>query len=184
MSFLTNNKRQDAPHFARAHRTTQDKSLMRKNRFFWIAAIIGLILDQLTKYWVKQTFAKLGDTLPLWSGVFHFTYVVNTGAAFSFFSNGAGWLRWLSLGVSLGLIALAWFGPKMKVTEQLGYGFILAGALGNGIDRFLSGHVVDFLDFRLIQFPVFNLADVFINVGIVFLLIASFGQTPTSNKRR
>ena len=157
---------------------------MTKNRFFWIAAIIGLILDQLTKYWVVQTFAKLGDTLPLWSGVFHFTYVVNTGAAFSFFSNGAGWLRWLSLGVSLGLIALAWFGPKMKLTEQLGYGFILAGALGNGIDRFLFSYVVDFLDFRLIQFPVFNLADVFINIGIVFLLIASFRPTSTSNKRR
>jgi len=73
----------------------------------------------------------------------------------------------------------------MKTFEQLGYSFILGGALGNGIDRFVSGSVVDFLDFRLIQFPVFNLADVFINVGIICLLIASFSHSPgTSNSRR
>ncbi|EAZ91797.1 signal peptidase II [Crocosphaera chwakensis] len=149
---------------------------MKKNRWFWIVGIVGFILDQVTKYWVVQTFPNIGDTIPLWSGVFHFTYVINTGAAFSFFEGGAKWLRWLSLGVSLGLMALAWWGEKMKVTEQLGYGFILSGALGNGLDRFLFGYVVDFLDFRLINFPVFNLADVFINIGILFLLIASFGS--------
>ena len=124
-------------------------------------------------------FPNIGDTIPLWSGIFHFTYVTNTGAAFSFFEGGAQWLRWLSLGVSLGLMALAWWGEKMKVTEQLGYGFVLAGALGNGLDRFLFGYVVDFLDFRLINFPVFNLADVFINLGIIFLLIASFAPQPS-----
>ena len=73
-------------------------------------------------------------------------------------------------------MAWAWWGEKMRLTEQLGYGFILSGALGNGLDRFLFGYVVDFLDFRLINFPVFNLADVFINVGIIFLLISSFPQ--------
>lgn len=147
---------------------------MTKNIFFWIVAIVGLILDQITKYIVVKNFAEVGETLPLWLGVFHFTYVINTGAAFSVFTNGVSWLRWLSLIVSLGLIALAWFGAKMKITEQLGYGFILAGALGNGIDRFLFGYVVDFIDFRLIRFPVFNLADVFINIGIIFLFISTF----------
>jgi signal peptidase II len=148
-----------------------------KNRLFWITAVISLILDQLTKYLVVHSF-KLGETLPLWQGVFHLTYVRNTGAAFSLFSQGGGWLRWLSLIVSLGLIALAWFGPAMNTFEQLGYSFILGGALGNGIDRFLNSSVVDFLDFRLINFAVFNLADVFINVGIVFLLIANLRHKP------
>ena len=157
---------------------------MKKNRFFWIAALVGLLLDRVTKYWVVQSFEDLGDTVPLWEGVFHFTYVVNTGAAFSLFEQTGGWLRWLSLAVSLGLIALAWFGPRLKITEQLGYGLILAGALGNGIDRFLFGYVVDFLDFRLIQFPVFNLADVCINVGIVFLLISSLGGGGESARTR
>lgn len=156
---------------------------MSKNRFFWIVAIAGLILDQITKYWVIQNFPEVGDTMPLIPGVFHFTYVRNTGAAFSFFAGGAGWLRWLSLIVSLILMVYALKGPKMQVVEQLGYGFILAGALGNGIDRFLFGYVVDFLDFRLIRFPVFNLADVCINIGIVFLLIINLQLTKRSSER-
>lgn len=155
-----------------------------KNRLFWVTAVISLILDQFTKYLVVQNF-ELRETLPLWQGVFHLTYVRNTGAAFSLFSQGSGWLRWLSLFVSLGLIALAWFGPTLNTFEQLGYSFILGGALGNGIDRFINSYVVDFLDFRLINFAVFNLADVFINVGVVCLLIASFRhKPPTPNSRQ
>ncbi|MEM9542612.1 MAG: signal peptidase II [Cyanobacteria bacterium P01_E01_bin.42] len=155
---------------------------MRKNLFFWIAALIGLILDQLSKYWVMQNF-NLGETLPILRGIFHFTYVVNTGAAFSLFTGGAGWLRWLSLFVSLGLMAFAWFGDRLKLAEQLGYGFILSGAIGNGVCRFIYSHVVDFLDFRLIQFPVFNLADTFINIGIVFLLYAAFFDPPNNQQQ-
>ncbi|MBU7581863.1 MAG: lipoprotein signal peptidase [Nostoc sp. TH1S01] len=154
-----------------------------KNRLFWIAAFTAFFLDQLTKYWVVQTF-KLGETLPLIPGVFHFTYVTNTGAAFSLLSGKVEWLRWLSLGVSLVLIALALLGPILNRWDQLGYGLILGGAMGNGIDRFVLGYVVDFLDFRLINFAVFNIADSFISIGIVCLLIASFQKTPTTPHRR
>ena len=153
---------------------------MKKKRIFWTVTLIGLILDQLTKYIVVQKFTAIGDSFPLWENIFHFTYVINTGAAFSVFKGGVSWLRWLSLIVSIGLIAFVWYVPRMTKIEQLSYGFILAGALGNGIDRFLFGYVVDFLDFRLIEFPVFNLADVSINLGIIFLLIASF---KTNEKR-
>ncbi|NJK38393.1 MAG: lipoprotein signal peptidase [Oscillatoriales cyanobacterium RM2_1_1] len=148
----------------------------RKNSLFWLAAIISLVLDHLTKFWVVRTFELTvpPETIPIWPGVFHFTYVINTGAAFSLFHGGVFWLRWLSLGVSLALMAMAWFGPRLSRLEQLGYGLILGGALGNGIDRFVSGHVVDFLDFRLIQFPIFNLADVSINIGIFCLLMITF----------
>lgn len=154
--------------------------MFSKNRWFWVAAVVGLVLDRLTKFLITYTFALTvpPQTLPLVPGVFHLTYVVNTGAAFSFFSGGVNWLRWLSFGVSVGLMAFAWFGSGWNRWEQVGYGFILSGALGNGIDRFILGRVVDFFDFRLIQFPVFNLADVFINVGIACLLIASFQRSP------
>lgn len=148
----------------------------KKNWNFWIVALVSLIVDHLTKFWVVQNF-ELGETLPLWRNVFHLTYVTNTGAAFSLFSNGGIlWLRWLSLLVSLGLMAMAWFGPRLHRWEQVGYGLILGGALGNGIDRFVSGHVVDFLDFQLINFPVFNLADISINIGIWCLIMATFTQ--------
>jgi signal peptidase II len=154
-----------------------------KNRFFWITAITGFVFDQLTKFWVMQTFS-LGETQPIIKGIFHFTYVRNTGAAFSLFAGKVEWLRWLSLLVSLALIALALFSPVLMGWEQWGYGFILSGAMGNGIDRFVLSYVVDFLDFRLINFPVFNLADVFINIGIVCLIIASFQKTPPTRSSR
>ncbi|WP_353259276.1 signal peptidase II [Prochlorothrix hollandica] len=149
--------------------------------FFWLAAIFGLLADRLTKDWVMASF-QLRESRPLWEGVFHFTYVENPGAAFSIFQEGGEWLRWLSLAVSLGLALWAWFGPSMTRWEQWGYGFIFSGALGNGIDRFAAGRVVDFLDFRLINFPVFNMADVFINVGIVCLLIAGLWPPPRRSR--
>lgn len=145
-----------------------------KNRLFWAIAPIAVILDQLTKFWVVGVF-DYGETWPLWPGIFHFTFVTNTGAAFSLFQ-GSGWLRWLSLLVSLVLIAWGWFGPRLSAWEQTGYGLILGGAIGNGIDRFATGEVIDFLDFRLIRFPVFNLADVSINLGIACLLVVMFWQ--------
>ena len=76
-----------------------------KNRWFWLIAVAGLIFDQLTKTIVLRTLPEVGDTFPILEGVFHFTYIQNTGAAFSIFTNGVHWLRWLSLIVSF---ALSW----------------------------------------------------------------------------
>ncbi len=149
--------------------------LVIRNRGFWIAASAGLILDRVTKLWILQTFT-LNQSVPVISGVLNWTYVVNTGAAFSLFS-GAIWLRWLSLIVSLGLAIVAIWGPRFTRWEQVGYGLILSGAFGNGIDRFAFGHVIDFIDVKLINFAIFNVADVFINVGIVCLLIATFKRS-------
>lgn len=153
----------------------------KRKRTFWLVSILGIVVDQITKYLVVQNFSNIGDTVPLWSGVFHFTYVINTGAAFSVFTGQVDILRWVSLIVSLLLIIFVVYTPKLDLLEQLGYGFILSGAIGNGIDRFLFGYVVDFFDFRLINFPVFNIADVAINIGVFLLLIASF--TTTSKPR-
>jgi signal peptidase II len=151
------------------------KVLGIKNRRFWIAASLGLILDRVTKLWILHTFT-LQQSVSVIPGVLNWTYVVNTGAAFSLFS-GAIWLRWLSLIVSLGLAIWAIWGPKFTRWEQVGYGLILSGAFGNGIDRFVFGHVIDFIDIKLINFAIFNVADMFINVGIVCLLIATFKRS-------
>ena len=159
------------------------KKMLRRKRSFLLVAVLGVIFDQLTKYIVVQKFPEIGDTFPIWQNVFHFTYVINTGAAFSFFRGQVEILRWISLIVSVVLIIFVWYSPKMSFLEQLGYGFILSGAIGNGIDRFLFGYVVDFLDFRLINFPVFNLADVAINIGVIILLICSFDISPKLNRK-
>lgn len=144
-----------------------------KNYLFWIAAILSLIADRITKSWVVSTI-PFKTSLVFIPGLFNLTYVRNTGAAFSLFSGNGAWLRWLSLAVSLGLIAYAIWGPVLNRWEQVGWGLILAGAIGNGIDRFIDGSVVDFLQFLPIEFPIFNIADTSINIGIICLLISAF----------
>ncbi len=152
-----------------------------RNLLFWLAAIFGLQLDRWTKDWVLATF-ELGESWPLWPDVFHFTFVENPGAAFSWFSGYGLQLRWLSLLVSLVLMLVACFGPRMVRLDQVGLGFLFAGAFGNGIDRFAAGRVVDFLDFRLINFAVFNVADVFINLGVLCFLISLFLPEPSERE--
>lgn len=152
-----------------------------KNHWFWIASITALILDRVTKNWVVENF-ELRESWPIIPEVFHFTYTTNPGAAFGIFP-GQVWLPWLSFIVSAGLMALAVWGPNFQRLEQVGYGCVLGGALGNGLDRFFFGPgVIDFLHFKLINFPIFNIADVAINIGIICLLIASFFNTQGKDK--
>ncbi|MGQ9836819.1 MAG: signal peptidase II [Cyanobacteriota bacterium] len=142
-----------------------------KNKGFWLAGILGVLLDQVTKRWAVKRLLP-GPEIQLWPGVFHLTYVENTGAAWSLFADSGEFLKWISLAVSLALMMLAIRGEIMSRWEQAGYGLVLAGAAGNGIDRFTTGYVVDFFNFVLIRFPVFNVADVTINIGIACLLIS------------
>jgi len=150
-----------------------------KHRWFWLAAGVGFLLDQFSKYWVVGHLG-LGESWPLWPGVFHLTYVLNTGAAFSLFPQGTVWLRWLSVLVGLGLMTLAVV-ARLSPWEQWAYGLILAGTIGNGMDRFRLGAVIDFLDLRWLGFPIFNLADVWINVGLVCLFWQYLHTRPRPN---
>jgi signal peptidase II len=162
------------------------KNFVLKNFLFWQIALISLLADRLSKLWVITNFQLTipPQTMPLWPGVFHFTYVANSGAAFSSFPGGSIWLRWFSLAVSIAIIWMVVRRPRLGNWEQVALGFLFGGAAGNGIDRFIKGKVVDFLDVRLINFPVFNLADIFINIGIVCLLIILWQNrsTPTNPK--
>lgn len=150
----------------------------RYNLLFWVAALTSLVLDRLTKIWVTQNFV-LKETWPLLSGLLHFTYTENPGAAFGIFAH-ADWLRWLSLIACIGCLGIGLFNSRLSRWEQAGYGFLLGGAAGNGIDRWLTGYVVDFLDFRLFGVPVFvfNVADTAINIGLACLLFAAWRRGP------
>ncbi len=150
-----------------------------KNAGFWGIAVVGVVLDQITKQWAVARLLN-GSEIQLWPTVFHLTYTENTGAAWSLFEESGGFLKWISLAVSIGLVIFGIRGPRMSRWEQAGYGLILAGAVGNGIDRFVQGYVVDFFNFVLIQFPVFNIADAAINVGVACLLISTFLQPDPS----
>jgi signal peptidase II len=140
------------------------------NPLFWCCAISALAVDQVTKFWVIAHLQNL-QSVPVWAGVFHLTYATNDGAAFSFLTGQVDVLKWVSFWVSAILIWLGWHWRRWHNLEQIGYGLILGGALGNGIDRFAYGYVVDFLHLKLIKFPIFNFADVSINLGLGCLLL-------------
>jgi signal peptidase II len=144
-----------------------------RNILFWIVAIAWLGIDLITKYNIVGNL-QVGDSLPIWQDVFHFTHAINTGAAFSFFHNSVDVLKWISLITSVLLAILGFTFRGLTVLEQFGYGSILGGAIGNGFDRFTRNHVVDFLDVRLINFPIFNFADMAISLGLVCLLAAVY----------
>ncbi len=136
------------------------------------SAALLVAADQLIKYLVLESLTKVA-TLPLIEGVLHLTYVENRGAAFGIFQGQ----RWILIGVTgVVLLAAIVFLLSGKLTERLmiwGVALIISGGIGNLIDRIARGFVVDYVDFRLINFYVFNLADacVCIGVGLVILYI-------------
>ena len=132
-----------------------------------------LLLDQLTKLAVVQGLAP-GVSKPLLPGLLNLRLVWNNGAAFSLFPQGASWLGLISLAVAVGLIGWLWrAGPSWRLSSLLAAGWLLGGTLGNGLDRWRLGAVVDFLELVPISFPVFNLADVAINLAVFSLLLDS-----------
>jgi signal peptidase II len=149
-----------------------------RNYYFWLAAIVNITIDILSKRAIVEILKVERTSIAIIPNIFHFTYIRNHGAAFSILE-GNPLLRWLSLVVSLILMAIAIFKIFSNVWEQLGFGLILAGAVGNGIDRlFFDGSVVDFIDLRIINFAIFNWADISINLGIICLLIHTFIYQP------
>lgn len=154
-----------------------------RNYYFWVAAIGNVIIDIISKRAIVENLQVERTSIPIIPNIFHFTYIRNYGAAFSMLE-GSPWLGWLSLIVSIILIAIGIFRNFNNIWEQVGFGLILAGAAGNGIDRlFFGGSVVDFIDLRIINFAIFNWADISINVGVICLLIHSFIDRPQANRR-
>ena len=133
-----------------------------------IAAVIGL--DQLTK-WLAVVYLQGEASFPLWKDVLHFTYVENTGMAFGMLKDH----RWVFMVFStvaiVGLlIYLFRFRPEGR-WMQIAMAMIIGGGIGNMIDRILLGYVVDFIDFTLINFAVFNVADSFVCIGAGIMIL-------------
>lgn len=140
----------------------------------WIMIIAGVIfLDQLSK-WLTVINLDLYETFPLIDGVFHFTYVRNTGAAFSIFNEPDE--RWIFMSIStvalIGLSVYLWKKRKESKLLCVALSFIIGGGIGNMIDRCILKYVIDMLDFRLINFAIFNVADSFVCVGVGLFALA------------
>lgn len=141
--------------------------------FLILFSILIVIADQLTKYWTV-TQISLGETVPLWSGVVHLTYLKNTGMAFSLLEGG----RWFFLIMTLVVFALLAVALKKQwINHPVGLwalAAIVGGAVGNLIDRIRLGYVVDMIEVEFISFPVFNIADCFVVCGGILLVIYAF----------
>ncbi len=137
--------------------------------YYLIAAVV-VALDQWTKYLVVKNM-ELTESIPLIPGVFHLTSHRNMGAAFGILQNQ----RWLfiviTIAVVIGIVIAMKRIGRTQPRVSLALSLVLGGAIGNFIDRLLTGKVVDFLDFTLINFPIFNVADAAISVGVILLLI-------------
>ena len=140
-----------------------------KLRTLVLISVSVTLLDQLSKWYVWTHFA-LRESRPALSSLVSWTYLHNTGGAFSILS-GARWF-FLGVGVLISFL-LARALPRMAKghpVPALAYALILGGAVGNLIDRGLYGYVVDFIDFH--WWPVFNLADSAITIGITLLALS------------
>ncbi|MGZ5256019.1 MAG: signal peptidase II [Burkholderiales bacterium] len=143
---------------------------MRK--WLGLAAAV-LVIDQLTKQAITRSFSlhEMVEVTPF----FNLVLVYNRGAAFSFLSDAAGWQRELFIAIALAAsVWIAWLLRKSAAQTMfcLALSLILGGAIGNVIDRFLYGGVVDFLDFHAFGYhwPAFNVADSAISCGAVLLI--------------
>ena len=132
-----------------------------------IAAV--LLLDQITKYIVRAGM-ELYESIPIVDGIFHITYIQNSGAAFSILQGKTFVLILLPLVLSIALlVAVAKLRKKGHPMLLWSLSLIAAGGFGNLIDRAMMGSVTDFLDFRV--WPIFNVADIAVCCGCALLLI-------------
>jgi signal peptidase II len=143
-------------------------------RWLWLSLLV-VVFDQVTKQLIELNFA-LYESLQLLPFL-NLTLVYNEGAAFSFLSDQGGWQRWLFVVLALvvTLVLVNWI-RRLGREERwiaVALSFIVGGAVGNLIDRVLSGHVIDFVDFYYGQWhwPAFNVADSAIFIGVALMLV-------------
>ena len=126
--------------------------------------------DYITKI-MAITYLKPTHTLPVIKDVFHLTYCENTGGAFSILSGNPHLLAGISLAVIAAAVVYVIDKKPKSHLLMCSISMICAGGLGNVIDRIFKGYVVDFFDFRIINFAIFNVADIFVCVGMALLVI-------------
>ncbi len=154
----------------------------------WLSlSLLVFVLDQLSKLWVMDNF-DLYESIQLIPQL-NFTYVHNTGAAFSFLSSAGGWQRWFFVGIALvASISLSVWLTRLKPSERwmaVTLSLILGGAIGNVFDRIAYGYVIDFIDvyYQTWHWPVFNIADCAISVGVLMMLIDTFRAPAASDSK-
>lgn len=147
-------------------------------KWVWLSAIV-IVIDQATKYWAEHILQNGVVPVFFW---FDFQLAHNTGAAFSFLANAGGWQQvfFFSLAVIVSIVLVVMI-AKLKPHERhlaIAYSLVIAGALGNAIDRAIYQYVIDFIHwfYNDWHYPYFNVADIAIFIGAALLLCEAFGK--------
>ncbi len=165
---------------------TQTKTARRPVMWLWMAALL-ILLDVVSKQWISSHF-WLGERLEVLP-IFNLTLAHNSGAAFSFLHDAGGWQRWAFSGLALvvSVVLVIWV-SRLKPNQTLlaiALSSVLAGAIGNLIDRVTLGYVVDFIQVHWHDwyFPAFNVADSAISIGAVLLILDAFLNPETDTAK-
>ena len=141
---------------------------IKKNRYYFILLSILIILfDQFTKNLITINYKSLINSELIF---FKIDYVKNYGAAFNMLSGNRIFLTTVSALITLFLTYFILSKNNISNLDLYGYSFILGGTIGNGVDRLTKGYVIDFINLNFINFPVFNIADISINIGFLFII--------------
>ena len=139
--------------------------------YFVSLSLFIILIDQFTKYLMFFNYnIYVNKDLIL----FKLDFVKNYGAAFNIFSGSRIFLSIISIIFSILLLYLILRKNTSKSIDMYSYSFILAGTVGNGLDRIIKGFVIDFINLNFIDFPVFNIADISINIGFILILYSIF----------
>ena len=151
----------------------------------YIIAIIIFIIDQISKCFISA-YLKLNESITIIKDFFYIRYINNTGASWGILSNSKTLLIILSI-IAIIIIIRYMNTFKKTIINMIGFGFLLGGIMGNLCDRMIFGYVKDFLDFIIFHydFPVFNIADIFIVIGVLLLIISIIkGEDKSGSKSK
>ena len=154
------------------------------DKLFYIITVLVFALDQYTKKMAIVHLKSVGLKYPVIKKMLYFYYVENYGAAFGILQGKIWLFKMIAIMAILVIIIYSKLLRKEDYLSQLALAFLLGGALGNFFDRLHFGYVVDFIYFKYktFEWPVFNLADVFIDIG-VFILLLSFVFEPSAEEK-
>ena len=150
-----------------------------------IITFLVFLFDILSKI-VVINYLQLEESVKVINNFLYLTYVRNTGAAWSILSNNSYVVLGISLLIIVGIIWYIWKNKIDNRFEEVAYSLVLGGAIGNFINRLFYGYVIDFIDIKIFgyDYPIFNLADVFIVIGVILLIIYSWRNVNGNSSKR
>lgn len=148
-----------------------------------VVVILLVAIDQLSKYLVLTGLKPVG-TMTVIDGFLQFRYVENTGAAFSMLSNNTTFLSVITSLIMIAILTVLFTGKIKDKLQCVALIIVVAGGIGNLIDRVARGFVVDFIEFTFVDYAVFNVADIFVTIGAVLLVISIIVEIVRETKEK